>query len=381
MLQPPAGKGWHREYIQRTDSETGGTITQLTSAPMVHENIYPEAPVFTPDSRYFIYSRRQALDMPREYWLADLANLYVRRLTDEENVKGPVVSPDGKWMYYVVEGDRIELKRLSLQTYERETWMTTDSIHDAYSLGTIRHDGCTYVTSGSVRPGVWAVVKFDLVSRQATVILEGDQICNAHPQYDPGATNDVLVQENHGCKFDDDGRLVSLTSGYGADLHVIDDEGGNMRDLHLGRSDLEMIQGHQCWVGDTGRVLSTLVRRDTPDEAFRSDRIVTISPGQDDRRVVSHGKEFSHPCCSRDAEWWACDETGTGDIYLGSMITRNFALLVHSGASFGSPQYTHPHPAFSPDGRKVAFNSDITGIPQVHVAWLTPDMQQQLLDE
>jgi len=158
------------------------------------------------------------------------------------------------------------------------------------------------------------------------------------------------------------------TGGYGADLHVIDDEGGNMRDVAMGRTDMEMIQGHQCWVGKTGRVLSTLVRRDTPDEAFRSDRIVTVTPGQSDREIVGLGQEFSHPNVSHDARWWVCDEFGTGDLFIGSMRTHKYALLAHSGSSFGSPQYTHPHPAFSPDGTKVLYNSDMTGVPQVYVA-------------
>ena len=36
------------------------------------------------------------------------------------------------------------------------------------------------------------------------------------------------------------------------------------------------------------------------------------------------------------------------------------------------PQWTHPHPSFSPDERKVVFASDKTGHPQVYVVEL-PD--------
>ena len=31
------------------------------------------------------------------------------------------------------------------------------------------------------------------------------------------------------------------------------------------------------------------------------------------------------------------------------------------------PQWSHPHPSFSPDGQRVAFTSDMTGRPQVYV--------------
>ena len=33
-----------------------------------------------------------------------------------------------------------------------------------------------------------------------------------------------------------------------------------------------------------------------------------------------------------------------------------------------APQHTHPHPAFSPDGRQVVFTSDRGGFAQVYVA-------------
>lgn len=371
-MQPPASHNWHAEYIARADPETGARIVQITSAPMIHEHIAPETPVFTPDSRCVIYSRRQATDLPREYWVADLATLQVRRLTDEPNVKAPVVAPDGGSVYYISEDLDVELKRVSLRTFERETVARTSAICDASDLGTIRFDGRAYVTSGAVRGmrDMWAVVRFDLVGGQARIILQTDQICHAHPQYARGPFRDLLIQENHGCRFDAQGHCLAPTSGYGPDLHVIDDEGGNPRELALGRSDVEMIQGHHCWAGRTPRVLSTLVRRDTPDEAFVSDRIVVTTPGAAGREVVGIGRQFSHPHVSDDARSWVCDEAGTADIFVGSMISHQYELLLHTRSSCGSAQYTHPRPAFSPDASRVVFNSDATGIPQVYVAWV-----------
>ena len=31
-----------------------------------------------------------------------------------------------------------------------------------------------------------------------------------------------------------------------------------------------------------------------------------------------------------------------------------------------APQHTHPHPSFSPDGRRVVFTSDRTGVSQLY---------------
>src|SRR5919201_699382 len=46
----------HQESIRReTDPDSGSEVTQLTSAALIHHHIYPEAPVFTPDGRWFVY--------------------------------------------------------------------------------------------------------------------------------------------------------------------------------------------------------------------------------------------------------------------------------------------------------------------------------------
>ena len=81
----------------------------LTSAAYIHTHIYPEAPVFTPDSRRFVYSRFRSVDQPREYWICDLGAAEMgahglRPLTtpeEEPSVHGPVVTPDGQWFVYV----------------------------------------------------------------------------------------------------------------------------------------------------------------------------------------------------------------------------------------------------------------------------------------
>lgn len=39
-----------------------------------------------------------------------------------------------------------------------------------------------------------------------------------------------------------------------------------------------------------------------------------------------------------------------------------------------APQYTHPHPRFSPDGQKVLYTSDCTGYAQIYVIDLTESL-------
>src|SRR5689334_3780347 len=103
------GASPHVESIRReTHLESGAVVTQLTSAAYIHTHIYPEAPVFSPDSRRFVYARFRSVDQPREYWICDLGAPEMgahglRPLTtpdDEPSVHGPVLTPDGRWFVY-----------------------------------------------------------------------------------------------------------------------------------------------------------------------------------------------------------------------------------------------------------------------------------------
>jgi Tol biopolymer transport system component len=47
---------------------------------------------------------------------------------------------------------------------------------------------------------------------------------------------------------------------------------------------------------------------------------------------------------------------------------RQYARLCLTDNTAGHPQWTHAHPAFSPDGRRAVYTSDRTGMCQVYVA-------------
>jgi oligogalacturonide lyase len=98
-----------------------------------------------------------------------------------------------------------------------------------------------------------------------------------------------------------------------------------------------------------------------------------------------------HPAPRRDGRLIVCDTTlpDTG-LQLVDPATGQRTTLCHPAASsrgfqwekpepiwegavpeeaYG-PQWTHPHPSFTPDGRGVVYTSDVTGYPQVYLAWL-----------
>ena len=376
----------HVESIRReTHAESGAQVTQLTSAALIHHHIYPEAPVFTPDSRLFVYSRFASVDAPREYWLCDMETHALRPLTrpaDEPSVHGPVVTPDGRWFVYVgvpAEGAGgageavLEVRRLSLDdpAAPSEVVCTISGFRRPYPLGTITPDSRYYATSALEfrepgQPPIASILVADLHTGQMNCVHQGHDIFNAHVQFEPGAGHDLLIQHNRGGVIDDQGTIVRLVGDEGATFYIIDRAGGNLRRLNIGTPYSRGVQGHQVWLGPTGRILSTLVRRPGDDPAAPD--LVSIGPGEERPRPVAGGYHYDHVAVSRDGRYFVCDVLPSADIVVGAVATGTVRVLCASGTSMGRPQYTHAHPFFSPDGRHVLFNSDRTGLGQIYTA-------------
>jgi len=348
----------------RVFPESGARVTQLTSSALIHTNIYPEAPVFTPDARFFIYNRFESLDGPNSLWLCDVRTHQLQRLTADAELTGPVVTPSGRWLIYLEIRTPTEwaVQRLNLATRECETVVVVNHLRRPYDLGTISPDERWYVTGVWLPDGEYGLLRIDLQAKAAQIIHQDPEILNPHMQFEPGHGRDLLVQHNRGGVLDEAGNIVRLVGEEGATFYLVDYEGQNVRRLAIGKPYSAPIQGHQCWIGKTGRILSTL------SGDVEAGNLVTIGEGEAAPTVVARGLDFSHPNASHDGRWFVSDVRPNGEIVVGSLKTGRYRLLCHSESSFGRPQYTHPHPFFSPDNRYVIFNSDRTGLGQIYLA-------------
>ena len=359
----------------RIFAESGAKVIQLTSAALIHTHIYPEAPIFTPDSRYFIYNRFEALDGPNSFWLCDVQTHRLQRLTepDEEAVTGPVMAPHGEWMVYlhVRTPTELALKRLDLHTRERTVVAVLTGYRRPYPLGTISRDGRWYVTGVWLPDGEFGLVRVDLQDGTHKVIHQDPEILNPHMQFEPGQGRDLLVQYNRGGHLDEAGNIVRLVGDQGATFYIIDYEGQNRRDLAIGKPHSAPVQGHQCWIGSTGRILSTL-------SGITEENLVSIGAGDEKPVVVASGAYFWHPNASRDGRWFVSDVSPTGEIMVGSIKTGRYRLLCQSESSGGRPPETHPHPRFTPQKPKVVFNSDRSGLAQIYMVEIPEGLLEEL---
>ncbi|MFW6058597.1 MAG: TolB family protein [Phycisphaeraceae bacterium] len=409
-------------------------VTGHTKHP--HSNIYMESPVFTPDGARFIF-QRMLPDPPticmqnrrRTYWLCDIDDgCSLRQLTDEPEAIAPAVSPDGRFMYYFVNNRMpqrrtgVELRRVDLNSFERETVMQLDgalcgSPCDAppsrlYSLASIRRDGRAVCTGAFLGDGVhtdtaeWGVIVCDLDAGQAHVALRGRNYINPHIQYsrsdDPRHMRDILVQENLEVICAPDGEIAHI--GSGCLVHVVRDDGGDHRILPCGGDAEEVCHGHQEWRGAQPTVIVGVDRIEPDQPHIRPLIEATPMPHDPDDPTPPRlriGAERCRTDITRDMDAPAFghttfDASGTrfvGDwrapgapadqthMYIGTLSREPDAALqvrylLHPRTSYGRDQITHPHPCLSPDGRRLLFNSDITGLPQVWLAEVLPDAPQ-----
>ena len=233
---------------------------------------------------------------------------------------------------------------------------------------------------------------FDLRQAEVQLVVAGPSWCNMHPQYcrarDTEAAHDLLIQENHGNYCSATGEILTLVSGAGADIHLIRDDGMHFRNLPWGRDGQEFCQGHQCWIGDSHRALTS-----THVEPTHECRLISGSaaPFIDHHGIATPSgtrNDLSRLCAYPQFYHFATDVAGNrlitdsgqrdrgGCLYLAEMPTEEnapiaaFTYLLNPHTSWRKG--AHIHPFLSPDGKTGFFNSDESGVLQAYMVRLVP---------
>ena len=421
-VEPPASDRVVHESKERPDmldedSPKGLRVVQISTDPsMISHHMYPEAHMFTPDSKRFIFHRMPTKEgEPGAYWLCNVDDDFgLREIIDERGARGPSVSPDGEWAYYCIFDHAkrdLELKRASLKTFQRETLANIEGIipgskYELKTLGgltSISSDGKRLSTIAELHTGSpenrrYGILVLDLEKLSAHIAFEGDhEFLNMHLQYcrslDPVLSHDILVQHNHGGLKDKEGRLVRLTGGAGADLHVVRDDGTHWRDVPVGRDGTAFCTGHQQWRGRMPSVISSMsvrgnVNRHRLHEAMPIATDETTShkgstiPGaaQNDLTREAPETNFSHFCMDASGMHLAarhdrCRGNPDVKVYIASFSPGENAVLkvrylLGTGwrdlaKGWHRGQSNKPRPIISPDAGVVLFHTDRDGKSEI----------------
>lgn len=355
---------WMTESIRRgTDENCGAALTQITSAALVSHDIYCEERYTSADGRLIAFLRSSLAEKGGELWLHETGTPRVARLCHAVHGQ-PASSLFSDNLYYVQGGassPRV-LMRVNLSTLEQdEIADLTACPFTRHPIPTVSPDDRYFVGNCRLRDNIWGLYRVDLGSGAWEIFHEHADICNPHPQFEPARGEELLIQLNHGCVVDEDENYLRLVGEQGATLYLIHRDGGELRSLPVGLPYTGGITGHECWVGDSGQILLTLIGE-------RSHEIHLVAPGDERSRCLWKGLLFNHISVSSDGQYFVTDDMSNSRLYIGSIETGRMLPFCESGASFGGPQYSHPHAYMTPDNARVVFNSDRTGLAQVWCA-------------
>ncbi len=405
-----------RQDILDSSSPKGLRVTQITPDDGEYSNIYPETPIFLEDRTRFVIRGHDG------YYLASLppGRQELRKIIDAtETTKSVVVSPDGKWIYFVednsvVGGGSATLWRLNPGNLGREEVARLDgpiakgkpAASRFYTLGTVSSDGQRFCTSAYLGNGTQADAPFgllviDLATGECKLIAEHRDFCNSHVQYcqSPDAPHDVMVQMNHGSSSDVQGNLTRLLgppADGGTGIYVIRDDGTHWRTVPLGRDGRESNIGHQVWRGRGRSIVTiTLENHDSTYGWGEETRQEVVegwpddpAPGQEyqahptaRRNILSRnfaGPRFCHLGVHADGQRFVFDtfnRTNHGkegqQLYFGRTRDADspleFTYLLNTGSLLGRTQNTHSHPILTPDGKRMLFNCRRSGTTQIYM--------------
>lgn len=386
---------WAQESCDRYDDPVSGArIIQLTSAAAVSNNIYGEQPYCSPDGERIVIARCQdfCFDEEGSLLVHDLTRLRITMVVKKMvGVRGVFNNAWSGLMYYWTPERK--LMRLSLMTLEQEEVYAEEN-PDVPLVGSSVSPDQRYLIGMAPRlqgPGapVFQIIRLDITTGERMVILEHPEICNPHLQFNPIHGKQILVQNNRGVRMSADGSLDYRTSEQGTTLFVIDSDGGNLQYLPVAPPITASSTGHECFVADTGKVLTSVgwIAHDdhhwTHDPRHPMGNIMVARPG-DEKPAPFAMPEYvtNHVCVSKCGNYFVADAWRGGifnagklqpcALVIGNLNTAKYRILVdNTMTSGGGNQCTHTHPYLTADNRHVIYNCDLyTGIPQVYAARL-----------
>lgn len=368
------------EHSISRDPLTGAVVHQLTSHPSINHPTYFLQSSFTPDLGHLIFVsyRTGGAQIFEAAW----PDGGVRQLTGGPAIHpfSPAIHPDGDRVFFVRDGEIWQLNRATLDEKrvaefpEAQLGECSLTAGGEWMTAAIKQGSQYGLVAGRCDGSAWRLIPFP-----RTVI---------HPQFHPL-----------------DPEWIEFAGDPAPRMHRVRRDGSGMECLYRHGNDEFVV--HETFLGRTGDLVFTVwpfaLRR--MDWNTREIRTICeynawhITPNRSGTAVLC---DTNHPdeglqlidvatgsrrqlCLSRASsqgtQWkqsrYALPEDFAAAAAAAAASPASSASGGRAGAlswmemptdSVYGPQWTHPHPSFSPDETKVAFASDRTGYTQVYVA-------------
>ncbi len=370
----PEGKGrlYPSEHSTFRDRLTGALVHQMTSHASIHHATYFLQSAFTPDGRSLLVTSYRT-GSAQLFEATDFPAGPIRQLTDGAPIHpfSAAIHPDGARIFFVRGGgiwvlDRGTLAERCLADYP-DAQLGECSLGDGgrWITAAARRGGESGLLVGRTDGGGWSFLGFP-----RTVI---------HPQFHPTEPE-----------------WIEFAGDPAPRMHRIRRDGSAVECLYEHGNDEFVV--HETFLGVTGDLVYTvwpgaLWRMDwrTRERSLIASRNAWhISPNREGTVVLcdtNHPDEGlflidvatgdSRPIClsesSNQGSQWRLSRYALAEDFAAARSGAKAGALswmeVATDTVYG-PQWTHPHPSFSPDQRRVVFASDRSGHSQVYVVEL-----------
>ena len=337
------------EWVRFRDRSTGFPVTQVTHAPGVgNTHFYFHDPCWTQDSSRLVFrsSRAGSSDL----FAADMATGEITQLT-EGGTRGGAMSQLTDDLFYW-KGQ--EIHRVNVLTLEdslvgvvpEQTKIIRNPFENA--------DG-TLVVCMVQKGANRAVVGIDTASAKTRTIWET-----------PGGPCHMT------CSPTDPGLIMHADSTvpdseYKERVWFLTTDG--KQHWHPYTQTPQEWLTHESWLGRTGKALI----------CYWPGGIAEVNPDGSGWRLIAPINAW-HAAATQDGTYCVVDTNWTErGVYLIETATGRMCLLCESGSSGGDKGAgeQHPHPSFSPDGKRVVWGSERTGVPEVYVIDVEPAIADQ----
>ena len=359
----------------------GVELWQATAGELEHSNIYCELPYCSRDAGTIVVERDCVAPVDGntfEFVLVRLGS-WEQEVLDagyEGGIRATAVTTDGMFYYLKrVSGGAMHLMRADIGSSR------TEPVHH------LRYDGRIH-TLGTVSPGArhfalgvglddeyeeFGILLIDLQSHDESIIDTDPYIWNAHPQFEPGRGEQIMIQHNRGGFFGADGTIARGTGPEGATLYLLNVSDGKRTELRVGKPYTTAITGHESWIGASEDILLSVAGAGA--YAPEADGNLLTVRAQADARPLTAGYRAGHVGVSRCSDLFSIDDYRPPyRVVIGSTRTGASTVVCEAKTAPTRSQRTHPHPYITPDRKWVVFNSNLSGTAQVYAARLTEEL-------
>ena len=360
------------ELRESQDSQTGAHIYQLTNDTSINHNLYFLTPSFTPDQGYLIFTSYRS-GKPNFFKL-EFPNGDIVQLTDADDIHGysGVISKEGTELFYS-QADAI--KAIHLDTFEERVLAEFQggglgecsvSADEQFIVTAMKRDDKSHITVTATDGSGGKVI---YTSPDQTII---------HPQFHPKHPDLIAYSgdpaprmwtikrdgtENRSLYQHDNNEFLVHETFLGAqDELIVTHWPYSLRRMSLETLQMQTIADFNAWHIASNRD-GTKVLCDTvhPDIGLR---LIDVESGEHAPicypKSSSSGSQWKTDRYALAEDWAAAQQAGDREKALSWMEMKVDTVY--------GPQWTHPHPSFSPDEMAVVYTSDVSGHSQVYVA-------------